>query len=153
MNILFMAHRVPFPPDKGERIRAFHEIEFLSQTHTIDLFCPATSHKEVAYSSQLKKWCRNVVVEKVPLTGVAWRAMSALVRNEPISPARFYSARLKEQVHAALSAKRYDLVLVNCSAMAQYLPDPAPCPVIVDFVDADSAKWRQYAPRKRFPLS
>jgi sugar transferase (PEP-CTERM/EpsH1 system associated) len=153
MNILYLAHRVPYPPNKGERIRAFHEIEFLAKRHAVDVFCPATSQDEIAHCSELHKWCRNIVVEKVGLGEVSLRMASALMLREAISPARFYSTRLKHQVRAALMSRRYDLVFVNCSSMAQYLPNPAPCPVIVDFVDVDSAKWLQYSRRLRFPMS
>ena len=41
MKILFLAHRIPFPPDKGEKIRAFHELKYLAERHTVDLFCLA----------------------------------------------------------------------------------------------------------------
>lgn len=153
MNILYLTHRVPYPPDKGERIRAFHEIEFMAKRHAIDVFCPATSRDEIAHSYQLHKWCRDVVVEKVGFGEACLRLASALIRRQAISPARFYSARLEHQIHAALLSRQYDIAFVNCSSMAQYLPNLLPCPVIVDFVDADSAKWLQYAQRLRFPLS
>ncbi len=153
MKILYLAHRVPYPPDKGERIRAFHEIEFLAKRHAVDVFCPATSRAEIAQAAELQKWCHDVVVEQVGLGEVGLRMTSALVRGDAISPARFYSKRLKDRINAALSSRGYDLAFVNCSSMAQYLPSPGPCPMIVDFVDADSAKWQQYAHQLRFPLS
>lgn len=153
MKILYLAHRLPYPPDKGERIRAFHEIEFLAKRHDVDVFCPATSRAEIAQAAELQKWCRDVVVEKVRPGEAGLRMASALMLGEAISPARFYSKRLKDRIHAAVSSRAYDLAFVNCSSMAQYLPSPAPCPVIVDFVDADSAKWQQYAQRLRFPFS
>jgi sugar transferase (PEP-CTERM/EpsH1 system associated) len=153
VNILFLAHRVPYPPDKGERIRAFHEIEFLAKRHTVDLFCLASTPEEVQQGDRLRRWCRQVAVERVKAWEVTWRAALAFAKGEAASVAVFYSKRLHQRVQAEMATRDYDLIFLNCSSMAQYVPEPVSCPVIVDFVDTDSAKWLQYAERERFPRS
>ena len=60
---------------------------------------------------------------------------------------------MHEAVREAVRTNNYDLIFVYCSSMAQFVPLSAQVPKAIDFVDADSAKWTQYAQYSRFPLS
>jgi len=153
MKILFLVHRIPYPPNKGEKIRAFQELRFLAARHTIDLFCFADSTEEADQQWHLRDLCRRMYVEKRGSISAKLRMAQSLWRGAPLSNGYFYSAKLRTEVRNALAAERYDLIFVYCSSMAQYLPMPAPAPVVIDFVDVDSAKWAQYARLSRFPMS
>jgi len=63
------------------------------------------------------------------------------------------SGKMHEAVEQALSKQAHDLIFVYCSSMAQFIPLPAPARTMIDFVDADSSKWKQYATRVGFPKS
>ena len=153
MRILFLVHRVPYPPTKGEKIRAFHELQFLAARHSIDLFCFADSPEEVAEAQPLQEFCNRCYIE--PLNRInRWSGASrSLLRGEPLSEGYFFSSKMRSEVRGALGTNPYDLILVYCSSMGQYVPRPAPAPVVIDFVDTDSAKWSQYARISSFPLS
>ncbi len=153
VDIMFLAHRMPFPPDKGERIRAFHEIEYLARQHIIDLFCLASTSAEMDGAAELRSFCRRITVRQLSKAEIIKSCALAFAEREPLSNAFFSSRELRADIEAAIAAGSYDLIFVNCSSMAQYLPASPPCPVIVDFVDADSAKWAQYAKRSSFPMS
>jgi sugar transferase (PEP-CTERM/EpsH1 system associated) len=153
MKILFLVHRIPYPPNKGEKIRAFQELKFLAARHSIDLFCFADSAEEADQQWYLRDLCRRIYVETRGPISAKLRMARSLWRGEPLSNGYFYSARFRKEIRSALAAERYDLIFVYCSSMAQYLPKPAPAPVVVDFVDVDSAKWAQYARTSRFPMS
>ena len=153
MKILFLAHRIPFPPDKGEKIRAFNELKFLAARHTVDLFCLADSAEDAAHAAALRAFCRSVCVEvRQPLKTKA-NMMRSFLRGEPLTNGFFFSAKLKREVEQALAADRYDLIFVYCSSMTQYVPRGCRVPVVVDFVDIDSGKWAQYAKVSGFPRS
>lgn len=81
------------------------------------------------------------------------RAGQAMLRNRPLSAGFFYSPRFAQAVEQALARRSYDVVFVYCSSMGQYLPASLQAAVIIDFVDADSAKWAQYARSSKFPQS
>ena len=153
MKILFLAHRVPYPPDKGERIRAYHEIETLASEHEIDLFALGTAGSDVDSYAPLRSLCRRVNLALPGKVETLIGAARALARHDPLSFAFFACQQLRRQVQQALSRENYDAIFVYCSAMMQYVPDPAPCPIILDFVDCDSAKWAQYASRSPYPTS
>jgi sugar transferase (PEP-CTERM/EpsH1 system associated) len=153
MKILFLAHRIPYPPDKGEKIRAFHELKFLGARHTVDLCCFADSEAEAGQQTALKDYCRRIYVETRSRIRKATGAAQSFLRGEPLSCGFFSSRRFRAEVLRALATETYDVIFVYCSSMAQYVPWPLATPVVMDFVDIDSAKWSQYAKRSRPPLS
>jgi polysaccharide biosynthesis protein PslH len=153
MRILFLTHRLPYPPDKGERIRAFYELKYFAQRHEVDLFSFADSEVNSSHLAVCQELCRSVYVE--PLAGATRAVVAAWfgLRGLPLSNGFFYSSSFADRVHQALRHRSYDLIFVYCSSMGQYIPFPAPAPLVVDFVDADSSKWEQYAATARPPKS
>jgi sugar transferase (PEP-CTERM/EpsH1 system associated) len=153
MKILFLAHRIPYPPDKGEKIRAFHELKFLGARHTVDLYCFADSEAEAEQQTALKDYCRRIYVETRSRARKVTGAAQSLLRGEPLSCGFFSSSKFQAEILRALASETFDVIFVYCSSMAQYIPLGLAIPVVMDFVDIDSAKWSQYAKRSRPPLS
>ncbi len=154
VKILFLAHRIPYPPNKGEKIRAYEELQFLAaRGHTIDLFCFADSAEEAEGQQALRLLCRHVYVETFPRGSVFSRALAGLWARQPLSVACFRSGTFKAAVRRALDEERYDLIFVYCISVAEYATAAGKTPVVIDFVDADSAKWAQYARYSSFPFS
>lgn len=152
MKILFLAHRLPYPLNKGEKIRAYHELRYLGKHHTIDLFCFADSEQEASLGP-LKDHCRRCYVEIAGKPRQFRGLLRSLVRREPLSCGFFFSRKLQKAIAEAVEHERYDAIFVFCSSMAQYLPADSRIPVILDLVDIDSAKWAQYAERSIVPWS
>jgi sugar transferase (PEP-CTERM/EpsH1 system associated) len=153
MKILFLAHRIPYPPDKGEKIRAYHELKFLGARHSVDLFCFADSYEETRQQEALKRFCRHIYVETRTHMNVVTGAARSFLRGEPLSCGCFFSSKFQSEIRRAFARDSYDVILVFCSSMAQHIPHPLPAPMVTDFVDIDSAKWAHYARRSRMPLS
>jgi sugar transferase (PEP-CTERM/EpsH1 system associated) len=76
-----------------------------------------------------------------------------LATNKPLSPVCFYSRELAQKVKHAIQTRTYDRIAVYCSSMAQYVEGPHGIPAILDMVDVDSDKWRQYASFAKLPFS
>lgn len=150
MQILFLTHRIPYPPDKGERIRAFHELRYLAARHGVDLFCFADSQECAENQRYLRSMCRNVYVEVLSKPIRLLQAAGNLFTGRPLSFGFFHSRKFDEEVRQALHRHNYDVIFVYSSSMGDAVPQPAPAPVVVDFVDADSQKFRQYAARSGF---
>jgi polysaccharide biosynthesis protein PslH len=152
MNILYLAHRVPYPPNKGDKIRALWEIKSLSVSHNIDLFC-FYDHDEDRHSiDALRPYCRECYVEPLSWWRSRMQALSAVVRKKPFSLAYFYSNSMATQVKAAIATQRYDAILCFGSAMAGYVEGECAGPGVLDMVDVDSAKWAEYAQDSVPPL-
>jgi len=153
MRILFLAHRLPYPPNKGDKIRSFRELAALSQNHEVDLFCFYDQPEDTGYFTDVRRFCRELYAEKVSWTRSRAQASLALALGRPFTPAFFRSPSMAQRVRQALQARHYDLVFVFSSSMAQYIESSRDLPRVLDMVDVDSDKWKQYAERARPPAS
>ncbi len=139
-DILFLAHRVPYPPDRGDKIRGFHVLRRLAQTKRVHLAAFADDSRDLTRKTELTK-----------LTGsraILWRSKSrlaaglqALFTRRPVSLTAFDSGAMRQVVRNILARHRIDTIYVFSSQMAQYLPDDHRARVVMDFVDMDSAKF------------
>ena len=60
MNILYICHRLPYPPNKGEKIRAFHQLRYLSTRHTIHLACLVDDAEDLQHVEALERYCASI---------------------------------------------------------------------------------------------
>ena len=153
MKILYLAHRIPYPPDKGDKIRAYHQIRHLAQSHDLHLACLIDDEHDLRYVADLEKICASVDAVFRNRFVSQLRSLLALFGTSPLSVAAFLSRELHDRLARRLSSESFDLVYVYSSAMAQYVPMECALPKIMDFVDMDSEKWRVSAEHHGFPFS
>ena len=153
MKILYIAHRIPYPPNKGEKIRAFHQIRYLSRTHQVHLACLIDEKEDLPYVKVLEQYCTSVDAVYRNKIVARFIAVFALFTNKPLSVASFYSRLLARKIAYRLRSERFDRIFVSCSAMTKYVRQVSDIPKVVDFVDVDSEKWQLYANFHPFPLS
>ncbi|WP_353203534.1 TIGR03087 family PEP-CTERM/XrtA system glycosyltransferase [Sphingomonas sp.] len=151
-DILFLGHRVPYPPDRGDKIRGFHILKFLAARKRVHLIAFADDTRDMKRKDGLAKLTGN--------RSIIWRsksrakaAIEALMSRKPISLTAFDNASLREAVESILSRHSIDTIYVFSSQMAQYLPARPRQKVIMDFVDVDSAKFASYANQSHGPSS
>ena len=154
MRVLFVCHRFPFPPNDGARIRSYHTIKHLHDAgHEVVVASLVRSREEAKAGEGMAAHCARYLMERVidPLQTV--KMVARLPVRTPSSMGYFYSQRLAERIAYELETTTYDLIVVHCSSVAQYVEDVAGIPKILDFADMDSQKWISYGPMKRFPVS
>lgn len=153
MKILFVCHRVPYPPKRGGKIRPFNIIRhWHEQGHQVTVASLARTPAELQEAADLQKHCTRTLIEVIP-NWMAWPRMVAwLPTTKPSSFGYFYSPRLQRRIDAALQ-DGYDLVFVHCSSMAPYVANARGVFKVLDYGDMDSQKWREYAAHRAFPLS
>jgi len=153
MKILFVCHRLPFPPNRGGKIRPFHMIQHLGKKHSVVVASLAHSPQELLEGQPLREYCDEVIAEVLP-DRVRWsQALRALATPTPSSVAYFFSAPLAQRIQAAWRRSAFDAVFVHCAFAAQYVRDLSCNLRVLDFGDVDSTKWMDYANVRSFPLS
>jgi sugar transferase (PEP-CTERM/EpsH1 system associated) len=153
MNILYIAHRIPYPPNKGDKIRAFHQIRQLSKNHSVHLACIVDDRGDLPHVDALREYCASVdFVYRSRRLANAFAAM-AIFGRKPLSVMGFYSRTLAAKIRRRFQSTRIDRIFAYCSPMAEYVKDVSDIPKVIDFVDVDSDKWRLYGRHRRFPLS
>lgn len=153
MNILYLAHRIPYPPNKGEKIRAFHQIQHLARNHKVHLCSFVDDPSDLPHGETLGAYCASVDIVYRSNTLTPLLVTLALLKRLPLSVALFARKSFKRKVLQKLATERFDCIAVSSSSMAQYAAFVATVPKVIDFVDVDSEKWRLYAQHRSFPLS
>ena len=150
LRILYLCHRVPYPPDKGEKIRAFHQVRALAERHKVTLL--ALCDGPVPDLAPLEAMCERVEVFPLSRPASYLRAAVGALRPRPLSLSFFESKELADRVRELVRRERFDVAVVYCSSMAPYAALAPDVPAILDMVDVDSAKWAQYARFAPLPL-
>lgn len=153
MRILFVCHRLPFPPNRGGKIRPFNMIRHLAQKHSVIVGSLAHSEQELQAGLGLKAYCEDLIAEVLPSSARWLQAWKALFTDIPSSTAYFWSPKLYRRIQAVLRKTNFDIIFVHCAFMAQYVNGLQNGYRILDFGDLDSSKWRAYSRYRALPLS
>jgi sugar transferase (PEP-CTERM/EpsH1 system associated) len=151
-DLLFLCHRVPYPPDKGERIRAWHVLIHLARTHRVHLGFLADEPVGGVEMDALRQVCGSVGCF-VARPGVQkLRALAGLRPARPLTIDFFYNAGLSRWIEERLARHPIDRWYVFSSGMAAYGFGRRAAIRVLDMVDVDSEKWRAYAPHHGWPM-
>jgi polysaccharide biosynthesis protein PslH len=143
LRILYLCHRVPYPPDKGDKIRAFHQIRHLARHNRVHLLTLADG--PVPPLEPLEEMCERVEVFPVGRRAAYLRAALGALGRRPLTLSFFDSAALHQRVKELAAGERFDAIVAYSSAMAPYVEPFGGVPAVLDMVDVDSAKWEQYS--------
>ncbi|WP_439596843.1 TIGR03087 family PEP-CTERM/XrtA system glycosyltransferase [Falsiroseomonas sp.] len=156
-RLLFLCHRIPYPPDKGDKIRAWHMLDRLAESWDIDLGCLVDDPADLRHLPVLQARCASVEVRETGSRRQA--ALRALLRCRPglpLSLGWFHEPGLWDWTQAQLATRRHSAIFVYSSAMAPYVMRPEAqredLVRVLDMVDVDSEKWRAYAAGARWPM-
>ena len=154
MRILYLAHRVPFPPNKGEKIRAFHQLRALSaRSHHIDLFAFGDHPDDLRHEGELRRFCASVTLLPLRAVPAGTRVLRALPSRTSLTVAYFDSVAMHAAVGMAVQRTPPDAVVACSSSMVQYVRRELRARTVIDLIDVDSEKWREYSQRASFPKS
>ncbi len=148
MSLLFLAHRVPFPPDRGDKIRSFHILQYLAQRTPVHLVAFADDEADFdppAVFTDMLASCTILPRSK----SQKHAAIEALASGKPVSLTAFAHPAMQAAVDRVVP--RVGGVYCFSGQMSQYLPVGGP-PVVMDFVDMDSAKFGGFAEDARGPM-
>jgi sugar transferase (PEP-CTERM/EpsH1 system associated) len=154
MKLLFLAHRIPYPPNKGDKIRSYNELRgFVERGNEVHLLAFADNRRDMSYRIFLAQLCASVEIVPLHRTNAKLRAATKLMTRQPLSLGYFDSRKMKRLVRQSIAQHDFDAVFVYSSTMAQYVPRELWARTIVDLVDVDSEKWRDYASFAKPPKS
>ncbi|MBP9119176.1 MAG: TIGR03087 family PEP-CTERM/XrtA system glycosyltransferase [Methyloversatilis sp.] len=151
--LLFLAHRLPFPPNKGDKIRSYHLLKHLARRYEIHAGTFVDDVADLPHVPTLAATCAQLHTERIHPRSRKLASLRALATGESLSVAYYRSAAMQRWVDDTIARHDIRKVVVFCSTMAQYLDRHPQLRCIVDLVDVDSEKWAEYAPRHRWPMS
>ncbi len=152
-DLLLLIHRIPYPPNKGDKIRSYHLLKHLARDYRVHLATFVDDADDWQHVPTVEKMCASSHFASLNPTLARVRSLGALVKNRSLSLDYYRDATLQRWVDQTVSAHKIERVLVFSSAMAQYADKYPNARRVVDFCDVDSDKWRQYAEKKSWPMS
>lgn len=154
-DVLVLAHRIPYPPDKGDKIRTYHVIRHLAQRYRVHLGCFVDDPNDWRHAEALRDLCADTYFAPVGTGRVALAAVTALHRNMALSIAAYGHSGMAAWVQGIVNRRQPVGIYAVSSAMAQFVKgiNGIRCPTVIDFVDVDSDKWRLRAAQAHWPLS
>jgi sugar transferase (PEP-CTERM/EpsH1 system associated) len=151
-DLLFLSHRIPYPPDKGEKIRAWHIFRHLARSFRIHLGCFVDDPDDAARVSELRPLCADLTCIPIDRRRQRLKALLRFQPGQPLTLGYFHDRRLRQWVDAKLASVDINDIFVYSSAVAGYVMDAAAPVRVLDMVDVDSTKWTSYAETARWPF-
>ncbi|MCJ2177661.1 TIGR03087 family PEP-CTERM/XrtA system glycosyltransferase [Novosphingobium album (ex Hu et al. 2023)] len=143
-EILFLAHRIPFPPDRGDKIRSHHVLKALARLAPVHVATFADDEQDHRFEADLAALSASYRLvrrrKRLPVAG-----LEALATGKPLSIAAFHDSRLERYVRNVLAQRDISVIYIFSGQMAQYVPNGYRGRVVADLVDVDSAKFEAYA--------
>lgn len=153
MKILYLVHRLPYPPNKGDKVRSYHLLKHLAARHEVHLGSFLDDPDDEQHLPRVREFCASLHVARLNPRTAKLLSLRGLLSGEALSLPFYRDAGLQAWVDETAARVGFDAVVVFSGVMAQYTRTLKGVKTLVDFVDVDSAKWRDYAPEHAWPMS
>lgn len=154
-KILYLVHRIPYPPDKGDKISSYNLLRYFAERHQVYLGAFIDDPADWAYEDKIAEICAQY---KLVGLNPRWRkfaSLAGLLSGRSLSEQYYRNTSLGRWVDQMLEAEKFDAILIYSGPMAQFISGKAPAGTRLLFEpeDVDSEKWREYAAGKPWPMS
>lgn len=151
-KLLYLVHRIPYPPNKGDKIRSYHLLRHLAAGYEVYLGAFVDDENDWQYEDEVGQLCKECCLLPMNPKAAKLASLSGLFNGEALTLPYYRNKTLQSWVDRMLNESKIDRIVVFSSAMAQYV-EKSNALRIMDFVDVDSDKWTQYAKAKPWPLN
>ena len=150
-DLLFLVHRLPYPPNKGDKIRSFNMLTHLTRKYHVLLGTFVDDPDDWRYAPVVRELCGETCIVTLDPTNAKWRSLRGFITGEALTLPYYRDAKLQSWVDSILGRGNVKHVVVYCCPMAQYVTHHLRGGIrsIMDFVDVDSDKWRTKNKRSR----
>jgi sugar transferase (PEP-CTERM/EpsH1 system associated) len=153
MNVLFLTHRLPYAPNRGDRIRAYHLLREMSRFAEVSVFSLVHDAEEAGHAAEVPG-ARTVKTARVPHMSNMLGGVLRLPTSRPLTHSLLSAPGVGSVLASIVRERKPDLVVAYCSGMARFALSPplADLPLVLDMVDVDSEKWRELGARTSGPM-
>lgn len=155
-RVLYITHRAPWPPDRGDRIRTWNILKFLATNADVDLICLADEPVSAEARSELQAVTRRLAIVSHGGRSRYIRGAISLALGRTVTEGLFESRMVRAIAQQWSSTAKYTAAIASSSGIARYVQPPVlkNCDrVWIDLIDVDSQKWLDYSASAKFPRS
>ena len=155
MRVLFLTHRLPYAPNRGDRLRAYHILQWLRDRASVELVSLVHDDEEAAHVEEVRAFVARVTALRVRAFRNHLRAIATLATDTPLTHALLDASGIESTLNEIVAARRPDVVFAYGSGMGRLAlaPPLSGLPLVLDLVDVDSRKWQDLSVSSRWPLS
>jgi sugar transferase (PEP-CTERM/EpsH1 system associated) len=150
-ELLFLAHRIPFPPDRGDKIRSHALLKALAARSPVHVATFGETDADMAAEEELAATAASHILVQRTISNLR-AGLHALSVGQPVSLVAFDSDLIRRYVGRLIATRPIDTIFVFSGQMAQFIPESFAGRVVIDFVDMDSAKFAAYARGSLSPM-
>ena len=153
-KVLFIAHRIPYPPNKGDKIRTYHMLRYLTERYQVAVACMIDDPVDLEYLEPVRRMADQVFYALRRPLAMKFKVLEAVLSGEPFTKLCFYSSTLQKDIDDFLEGNDVKAVICFCSSSAEYVfrsrhfASLQKKVLLADLIDVDSEKWQQYAEKK-----
>ena len=138
MNLVVILSRVPWPLDKGDKLRAFHQIRELSKEHSIELIALNDANLHPDAETELSKYCAKIHIIGLSKIGILFNLIKALFSSKPLQIGYFYSTSAHRKIKSIIANSKPDHIYGQLVRVAEYFKNETVLNTL-DYQDALSA--------------
>lgn len=151
--LLYLTHRIPYPPNKGDKLRSFHILRQLASQYRVFLGTFVDDPADAVHVARLNEWCEDIHAVSLSPSVARIASLRGFLSGEPLTVPYYRHAGLRRWIEQVVAQQGIRHALAFSGSMAQYLDTSGLERRVIDFCDVDSAKWTQYAARRSWPMS
>jgi sugar transferase (PEP-CTERM/EpsH1 system associated) len=152
-DLLYLTHRIPYPPNKGDKVRSYHFLKHLSERYRVHLGTFVDDEDDWRHVDTVRALCHETRFVRLAPRAAKLKSLRGFLSGQPLTLPYYRDGGMKRWVDDILDRLPVRHILVFSSAMAQYAMQASGARRVADFVDVDSDKWNQYARTRSWPLS
>lgn len=154
-KLLYLVHRLPYPPNKGDKISSNNMLNYFSANWRIHLGTFVDDPDDWQHVEHVRAKCEESCIVSLPRSQRITGSIRGLATNASLSLSYYASGKLQRWVRDNVARERPDAVLIYSGVMGRFVRGvlPEDVPVVFDAEDVDSEKWRSYSAAKPWPLS
>ena len=146
MKIFVLLPRIPWPLEKGDKLRAYNQIKQLAKNNEI-ILCALNDDKKVdkqAAFQAMQPYCTSVTFIDLPKIGILFNVFRSYLYGLPIQCGYFYSSKAKKKVHQLIEHHKPDMLFGQLLRVAPYL-HKVKIPKTIDYQDVFSMGMKRRA--------
>lgn len=151
--LLYLVHRIPYPPNKGDKVRSFNLLRHLARHYRVFLATFIDDAADEQHVAALSQWCEAVHCERLSPRAARIKSLRGLLTGDALTLAYYRSPALAQWVERVVTEHGIRDAAVFCSAMMQYIEPHPELSTLADYCDVDSAKWLEYADKHSGPMA
>jgi len=137
LKVLIIAPRFPFPLEKGDKLRLYHQIRNLHGKVKITLVALSDVKPDQKHYEEIEKYTDKIYVFRLKKINIILENLFSIFSDKPFQVLYFYNKKIHESVRQVIHRENPDIVYCQLVRSAEYARDYKGVKVL-DYMDAFS---------------